>query len=86
MTKALQRRDKKPTVYGFACGLKYSYEVNDDNRVTIYMEHGSYQIVGFEGGKHFRYSHMFNKDAWETFRCIKARLAYAKALDYMQSV
>lgn len=72
--KALLRDGRTPSTYGFACGLVQRFDVNTDNRVTLYCEHNCYLLVGFEGGKHFRIAHRFIRQARAAFRDISNRL------------
>lgn len=81
MTKPLTLRDgRTPSVYGFACGYIDKRDFGNDNRVTLFREHGCYHIKGFEDGKLFWISHRFICDARETFRCVAARMRYNRAV------
>lgn len=78
MAKALERRDGKPTAYGFACGAVYRRDYDMGNRVELIKIHHAYHVRGFERGAYFGYAFRFNTSAWREFREISSRMHLAK--------
>lgn len=41
------------TAYGFNCGYVQKLDKDDNNRKTMYKEHCTFHVVGFNNGLHF---------------------------------
>jgi hypothetical protein len=49
-------------------GHMYSYDINDENGISLYKEHNVYFIVGFRNGNHFNYGFDKFSDAKSAYR------------------
>jgi hypothetical protein len=46
------RQNGTLTAYAFACGYVEQTDIDNNNRLTLLMEHGSYSVRGFVKGNH----------------------------------
>lgn len=71
------KKNGQLTAYGLACGYIETFELDSENRVSLFREHNVYHIKGFIKGKHFAKSDFSLKVAWEWF-ALKRRQIKAK--------
>ena len=58
--------------YGFACGYVEKLDVNENNRKTMYKEHNTFHVVGYNNGLHF----------WESFDTLTEAKKYYLSIKF----
>lgn len=70
MKTKFYNKDGSLTAYAFACGYIEKTDIDENNRKSMYKEHCTFHVVGFNKGVHF----------WESFDTLTVTKKYYKSI------